>query len=218
VSEARRRQDGTWEALFTPPASVPYATVLISATSADDSFPEATTELELIPRTVRYAPGLTGGYLIGRRGFGSPWVGAEVDMRLPWGGERLFGRLGIGLYGEQASLQDLTDVVVLDLDVIPITLGMLSREVRGRYSGWVGAHVIVAPFLLQTRFGDSVGTGGPGIAGPGIGLFSGVGVRMRAGEPQLQLAYHFLTMEGADTGWDGPIGGLALTAGYKLLY
>ncbi len=218
ITAARQRADGAYEAFYTPPVR-PLADA-VRLTAQGEGFSDTTTELAVIPRDVRLAPGIAGGVLLGRRGLRSSVVGLETDIRLPLAERDLHGRVSIALYGETATATD--DVVdrdvTFDIELLPIGAGVVARQERRSFTGWVGATVVVAPYRIQAVFGQSDPTGGWGVVAPGFSALTGAGWRTRSGELQLQVAYLFLAMDEAWGGWQGPIGGAMITGGYKLLY
>ena len=78
--------------------------------------------------------------------------------------------------------------------------------------------MVVCPYQLDVRFGETDVLKGPGITPPGFSAFAGTALRLRGGEIQLQARYLFLTPGNADTGGRGPLGGVIATLGYKLIY
>jgi hypothetical protein len=219
VTRPRRRTDGTYEALWAPPPGMSYGRVRIAAESGDGSFAATSTDLDVVPREARRAPGFAMGWLAGPRGVSSPFLRVSGDLRLPVGGGRVYGRAWVGLYGEQAATTDVTGLdVAVDLALVPIGIGAATRQERGRLAGWFGASFVLAPYRLEAQVGDAVPARGLGWANPGFELGTGGGWRLRGGELTVDLGYLFLSTTPDGIGWRGPVGGFVSTLGYRLLF
>ena len=220
VTRARRRPDGAYEATWAPPPGMPYGDVRITVTSARGAFSATTTELEVVPQVVRRAPGVQVGWLAGQAGLSSPYVGIVGDLQVPRLGARVYLRASVGLYGERIETIDEVSgaALSLDIDVLPVGLGLLARQDRGRLSGWLGGEGLAVPYQLEARYGDAVASEGVAIAPPGVRAFTGGGWRLRGSELTAELAYTFVTMNAAEVGWQGAVGGLQATAGYRVLF
>jgi hypothetical protein len=219
VTRPRRRADGTYEATWAPPPGMNYGRVQIAAESGDGSFAATSTDLDVVPREARRAPGFAVGWLAGPRGVSSPFLRVSGDMRLPVGGGRVYGRGWVGLYGEQAATRDITGLdVTVDLRLVPMGLGAATRQERGRLAGWFGASFVLAPYRLQAQVGDTVPTRGISWANPGFELATGGGWRLRGGELTVDVGYLFLSTSAEGIGWQGPVGGGIAAVGYRLLF
>ena len=165
VTRPRRRPDGTYEALWAPPPGMRYGRVRITAESGDGAFATTSTDLDVVPREARRAPGLGVGWIGGSRGLASPFVRVSGDIRLPVAGEQVFGRAWVGTYGTTATSEDITGLAfAVDLDLVPVGLGLSTRQERGRLAGWAGASAGHAPYRIETRIQDSVAARGLGWA------------------------------------------------------
>lgn len=220
VTRPRRRGDGSYEATWAPPPTMPFGDVRITATSATGAFADTSTDLEVVPRVVRRAPGVAVGWLFGRAGLSSPYVSATGDLQLGGLGERVYVRAAVGFYGQRIdAVDDVTaQPIALDLDLLPLEVGLLAREQRGRVAGWLGGSGLAVPYFLDARFGGSVATRGLNLAPPGLSAFSGGSWRFRGGELSLEVAYKFVTLSAPDVGWEGNVGGLVVTGGYRVLF
>lgn len=219
VTRPRRRADGTYEALWAPPPGMTYGRIRIAAESGDGSFAATSTDLDVVPREARRAPGFAVGWLAGPRGVSSPFLRVSGDLRLPVAGGRVYGRAWVGLYGEQASTTDVTGLdVAVDLALVPIGIGAATRQERGRLAGWIGASFVLAPYRLEAQVGDAVPARGLGWANPGFEIGTGGGWRLRGGELTADVGYLFLSTTPDGIGWRGPVGGFMSTLGYRLLF
>ena len=219
VTRPRRRPDGTYEALWAPPPGMRYGRVRITAESGDGAFATTSTDLDVVPREARRAPGLGVGWIGGSRGLASPFVRVSGDIRLPVAGEQVFGRAWVGTYGTTATSEDITGLAfAVDLDLVPVGLGLSTRQERGRLAGWAGASLVIAPYRIETRIQDSVAARGLGWAKPGFEFATGGAWRLRGGELTLDAGLLLLSVDSNGTGWRGPVGGAIGTVGYRLLF
>lgn len=218
VGRVQPSDDGGYQAEFIPPGRMHYGEVELTV-SGDGEW-RGSTRVVVLPKQLRYAMGLSAGYLYGARSISSPWVEAELNARIPRMPNPLVARLSVGGYLAEADVEDdgTGQPVQLDLGLLPISLGVLGRTEQGRLSGWIGASLVVAPYRLVAVYGDDVGLRGIGLAPPGGELVGGAGWRLGSGELQLQAAYLLLSLPPADVGWSGPVGGIRGALGWKFLY
>ena len=219
VGRARLTEDGTFVADYTPPPRMPYGDVELSVAGPNDEW-SAHTQVQILPRTVRRAPGLAAGWLVGPKGIHSPWGDLELDTRLPLVPRGVLGRVQAGLYGARSTvIDDLTgEQVVVKMVVVPVELGLLGRLERGRWAGWLGGGGVLAPYNLVAIYGTTVATRGWGLARPGGEAVVGGGFRIGGSELQLQAAWLAVSLPPSDVGFSGAVGGARLGVGWKLLY
>jgi len=101
------------------------------------------------------------------------------------------------------------------LDMVPLGLGLINRLDGGRVRSWVGVTGLVVPYRVEARFGAAGSAKGWGLAGPGLGAHTGIGLPLRGGEVGLQLSYIQVGMNAQDIGWSGTIGGVEVGATYR---
>lgn len=222
LSAPRPREDGSFEATYTPPPGMPYGTVNVTATGAVGSSAEfrGTTTLEIAPREVKRATGVEVGGILGGGPALSPWLSLEFDQRLPLTKLPLFLRVGLGTYGRRVTGSDDLTGSDLDMDLrfFPATLGVHARSDGRRLATWLGMAAVVAPYQLDVRLDQQLIIQGPGFAQPGFAVYGGVSRRLRVGEVQLNARYMALSTGVTDAGWQGNVGGVIATLGYRLLY
>ncbi|MEC8423025.1 MAG: hypothetical protein VX000_04560, partial [Myxococcota bacterium] len=219
VTRPRRRADGTYEALWAPPPGMAYGRVRISAESEDGSFAATSTDLDVVPREARRAPGFAIGWLAGPRGVSSPFLRVSGDLLLPVARGRIYGRAWLGLYGERATATDVTGLdVTVDLTMVPVGIGAATRQERGRLAGWLGASFVLAPYRIEAQVDETVAARGIALANPGLEIGTGGGLRLRGGELTTDVGYLFLATSPDGIGWRGPVGGFMATLGYRLLF
>lgn len=222
LSAPKPRPDGSFEAVFTPPANLPFGVVSVTASGAVGTPAEfrGSTTLEIVPREVTRAPGLELGVLAGAGGQLSSWLSLEFDQRLSGARWPLFARFALGTYAEHAVATDAITGADLDLDLrlFPLSLSLLTRTDGRRGAAWVGAGPVIAPYQLEMRLDDALIVQGPGFAQPGFSIVAGRSWRMRAGEIQTNVRFLALFTGETDVGWQGSVGGVVGTVGYRLLY
>jgi hypothetical protein len=217
VGTVHARGDGSYEAFYTPPAGMPESGARITASSPDGRF-SASTDLQIVPRRFRSATGLHMGGLVGPQGISSPYGGLEHDLRLPIA--PFVMRASIGYYQLKAeSFDSIAGVPVrMNLRVLPIGLGLLARRDDAIVPTWIGGELVLAPHRIEAWLGDQRVAAGVDVAPPGLRVLSGLGWRLRSGEVQAQVGYLFVYGTRTGIGWNGPIGGVVGTLGYKVLY
>lgn len=226
ISGPELRSDGSFEAVWSAPDATTYGEVRITASRGAGTSDAATadfaasTTLELQPRRTRGAVGVAGGYLLGTSGLASPWVELDLDVRIPRVSLPLFARLSLGTYGVTMREQDAVVGEPIDLSVrlAPVSLGALLRGERGRLAGHTGAGMVMAPYHFTASFADERVIQDFGLPSPGLEIMAGTGARMRTGEITLEARYLLLSLEANGVGWQGSMGGLVGTVGYRLLY
>lgn len=217
VGRLRPTEDGGLEALLQLPARLPYGELDVALRGADGKLLASDT-LTVTPRELRWGLGLAGGGLFGGSGIRSPWIGAELDGRIPAMPSWLVARLSVGSYATRAEATDPStgQQVRVDTTLIPVSISALPRAQRGRTAFYGGIGLSLTPYQQRTRFGGEIAAAGPGFtAGPEV--TAGVGFRLRNSELQLQGSYLYLDMAGGDVRWDGLIGGFRPTLAWKLL-
>ena len=81
VTEPEPKPDGTYEATFAPPPGFTQGTIRITVTGKSSAI-ETSTEIEVAPREVSFAPGVHAGYLISPPNLYAPFVGLQSDNKL----------------------------------------------------------------------------------------------------------------------------------------
>jgi hypothetical protein len=217
VGVVQARNDGSFEAFFTPPPNLPATVSRITASSPDGRY-SASTDLQIVPRRYRQALGVHVGGLMGRQRTNSPYAAIAYDLRLPL--EPFIMRVSAGYYQMEAESFDelAAQSMRMQMRMLPLSLGLLARREAPVFPSWVGAELAVAPHRMETWLGDKRVTGGLDITPPGFRVLTGLGWRTRVGELQTELGYLFLYGTRTGIGWNGPIGGVVGTLGYKVLY
>ncbi len=222
LSAPRAMPDGSFQAVFTPPPGMQYGRVNLTASGAQGTPAEfrGTTTLEVVPREVNRAPGLELGALVGGGGAVTPWLALAYNQRITRLKLPVYGRFSLGTYGQHALDADEVTGAALDMDLrlFPLSAGLLTRAEGRRRASWVGLAAVVAPYQLEVRLDDRLIVQGPGISQPGFSLFAGAAWRVRGGELESNLQFLSLFPGDTDVGWQGSVGGVVATLGYKLIY
>jgi hypothetical protein len=110
------------------------------------------------------------------------------------------------------------DAVRASIDVVPLGVGVYSRQPWARLTTWFGGGPVLVPYRSEVTIGSQDSSRGPGLSGPGWSASAGVGWRVRRSEIDLELTFLGLSISGEGSGWSGRVGGFAPTLGYRLLY
>ncbi len=215
-----RIRGGVYESTWAPRPGMAHGTVEITATSRSGLFVDTATELEVSPQPVRTGLSMEGGWIWGPDEISNLWIGGALDRKAP-GTERLiYGRLDIGAYQVTSSSVDVHtgNEVRVELDLLPIGLGSLIRQERGRFSTWLGGSIRLVPYRLRLDFGDQSTLDHRALAPPGASLYAGTGYRLLSSELYLQLSYELVSLPGKEVGFSGPVGGSSVRSGYRVLF
>jgi hypothetical protein len=217
VGPLKRRPDGSYTARYTPDQASELGRVQLTARSPQGRFATTSTELELVPAGTRLWPGAAVGWLGGLNGASSPYVSLVLGLPLTKLDERIHLRGSVGTYRLQAAVpaEGPEDGVDLQLVAVPIGLGSDLRVDRSRFSTWTGASIVLAPMRLEVRYGDEDTVSGAQLAPPGAELRIGAGWGLRSGELAAELGWLFLASGAVDQGWQGSLGGVLATVGYR---
>lgn len=212
----RLREDGGFDVEYTPPPDGVARTVSIVARASAGSA-EAVTRLRLEPRPVVAAIGLSAGTISNLGGITSALFSVDGDVRLPALNGQLVVRLGVGGYTTARESEIDLGIERKRLTLVPVTAAGLVRQDRGRWAGWVGGGVVVAPYAASRTFGDAPAARAAGVLPPGFTGVVGGGRRIGGGELAIELRGTFLSSPGGGTGYTGQVGGLAGVLGYRLV-
>jgi hypothetical protein len=215
-----RYRGGAYEATWAPRPGMARGTVQITATSGDELFVDTTTELEVSPRPMNTGIGMEGGWIWGADGISSPWLAVHMDRRAAGVERPIFGRFELGAYQlDSIGIDEEADqIITVELDTLPIGMGLLYRQEQGRVSTWLGGSLRVLPYRIQVYFADQQPISQRGVAPPGGSLYAGAGWRLLSSELYAQLSYELLSMPGPEVGFTGSIGGVSIRTGYKILF
>ncbi len=217
VDAPRVRPDGTVVATYRPEPRADLGRVVITARSPEGRFATTSTELELVPAGSRWWPGVQLGWLAGLGGISSPYAALALGRPLDRLDDRLHLRGAVGAYRLSATVEETSgqESVDLQLIAIPVSLGADLRADRSRTATWAGASLVLAPTRLQVTYGALDTVQGVQLAPPGAELRIGGALGLRTGELTAELSWLFLTAGAADLGWQGPVGGVIASLGYR---
>ena len=219
VGATRVREDGSLVATFAPPAGYAAGEVVLTAAGDRGGF-SASTTLELRPRPLERSLTFSGGYLGGLAEISAPFLALDYDRRLPLLGGALLARVTLGGWRDLAVVEDPDrgEDIELTLDTAMIAAAAIYRWEQGAWSAWGGLGALLAPYRLESRFAGSNPLRAAGLHPPGATSTVGVGRRIAGGELTFDLRGVGVQAQADTLGYDGQIGGLALSLGYRLIY
>lgn len=217
LSAPTTRSDGSVVATYQPPTDMPIGTVRITATSAATA---VSMDLELVPRPVRGALTVGGGWITNFGAVSAPELRLCGALRAPIRSLPLFARLGVSTYAIDVEVDDplTTETINVHSQFIPIEAGLGVVQRNGRQAFEAGLAGVIAPYLLDTQYGDQPGLSGLALTSPGLQFHSGLGLRVGQAELVLEARYLLVTATTGAVSFRSTIGGLSTTLGYRLLY
>ena len=221
VVQGGARPDGSIEAIYTPAPGALAGSVTITAATSSSTID---TELELVPRPVVGSLGLDVGWLSNFGSISSPALSVTLENRLPLLPETvsnlLRGRLSVSTYAMESELVDPVSLVKVEVSsrFVPLTLGVVAESRTGNRTVEVGVSGVLAPFGLSADFDGSNGIVGTGVAPPGLQLHAGAAIRRGISEFYAEGRYLFLNAPNGVISFEGSVGGVSLSAGYRVLY
>ena len=215
-----RLRGGEYESTWAPRPGMARGTVQITATSGTGLFVDTATELEVIPRPIHWAASLEGGWLWGADSISSPWLGLSLDRKLEVAERSLYARFELGHYRIITEGQDTQtgSNVRMEWSLMPVGVGVLARQERGRLGTWIGGSMKMVPYRMGLSFGDESAIPGGRYIAPGGCLFMGAGLRFLSTELYSQVTYELVSLTGDEVGVSGPGGGASIRAGYRFLF
>jgi len=217
VSAPTRHADGSLRATYMPPPGLVDQTVRITATTAAGT---VATDLALEPRPVNGAVGVSGGWISNFGVVSSPVLSASVVQRIPKFPSIVGARLGVSAYTLDTSVDDLLagETIAVRATLVPVDIGIQVLERWGRRSLHAGIAAVVTPYRMTVDFGTDRGLAGVDFASPGLSVQAGGGYRLGSSELFIEGRYLLYTAGSSQIAFEGSVGGLSLSAGYRLLY
>jgi len=219
VGALRTTADATYEAWYRPPKDLQAGTVQLSAHSQEGAV-VGSTKLELVPRPLRMAAGLGLGGMTNFGSINSPIISLAFEGRvfdeLDW----VLLRGSIGFFTDRKSFVDdgTGETITVRSSFFPMALSGSVRHERGLNAFFIGAGLVGLVYQGELRFGDQPSSGGAGIGGPGMSLHTGYARRIGMGELTVEGRYLLVGTKQGGFGYDGPIGGVAVLPGYRVLF
>lgn len=213
--------DGTVEAWYTPPQGALAGVVTITAATASST---VDTELELVPRPVNGSFGLDIGWVSNLGSISSPAFSVTLENALPFlpdpVSHLLRGRLSVGTHAITTTLVDPGSGLEADVSArfVPVSLGMVAESRVGKRTLEVGLSGVLAPYGLSTAFDGRTALVGSGLASPGLQLHAGGAYRAGISEIYGEARYLFLNSSAGRVSFEGSVGGVSVSAGYRVLY
>ena len=213
--------DGTVEAWYTPPQGALAGVVTITAATTSST---VDTELELVPRPVTGSFGLDVGWVSNLGSISSPTFAVTMENALPFlpdpVSQLLRARLSVGTHALSTQLVDPVSGLEADVSArfVPVSLGMVAESRVGKRTLEVGLSGVLAPYGLSTAFDSRTALVGSGLASPGLQLHAGAAYRAGISEIYGEARYLFLNSPAGRVSFEGSVGGVSLSAGYRVLY
>lgn len=219
LGEVRLNEEGSFEAELTPPARLAYGPIDVEVEAAEGGW-SASTRVEVLPRPLRLALGPIGGIVFGTRQGVAGFGGVELEFAPGFAPRGTLVRMAVGGWSRATELEDprTAERVRVQTSWLPLGLGLLFRQERGRLGWFGGLQGHLVPYAQRTVFGDRSESPAFGFAGPGVEPLVGLGGRLANTELQVQLGYLWLTMPSADVSYDGTVGGLRPSLGWKFVF
>jgi hypothetical protein len=219
VTDPKARPDGTYEATFAPPSGFSQGTIRITVTGSSSAI-KTSTEIEVAPREVSFAPGVHVGYLLSPPNLYAPFVGLQFDNRL--GRQSSFPFFLRGTLGVMLASTDVQDASAEHLTAQFGQLGvslLYRRDSVRRAAWWVGGGPAIVGYRATATYVNDEHVSGLGVTFPGISFDLGYGWRVGGGgEIELDANYVFLpSVQDIGVGWRS-LSGVVTTVGYKVLY
>jgi hypothetical protein len=219
VSPARQLSDGSLEAIYVPPPGYSYGSVVVTAAGEGGAF-TATTALELRPFPLRRGVAVSAGYITNIGEISAPWFGLDLDWTIPGLPEGFVARASVSAWSDRGSVYDAAVGETSDFRLANLSFSpaLAWRRELGLWAVWGGGGLAVTPYRLEWRFGSDDPFSGVGLHRPGGAAFVGLARRVAGGELEGEL--RGISQQGMleAVGYDGQIGGVALSVGYRVLY
>lgn len=216
LGQFKLRSDGRFYAEYEPGD---IETARVVTVTAETETIHSSAKLELEPRQVRLALGAYGGALSNFGAVTAPIVGVDLDFRVRTElfGEHILVRVGGARYAFSGPLRVAGQKWQVSNAIYPLTLGALYRVDRGASGAWFGGGAVVGLHAQDSETSDGLAYSGLLVTG-GPTVMGGVGQRLLGGEIFLSVRSTWLRGVGDVGGFDGNIGGLAVGAGYRVLF
>jgi hypothetical protein len=220
VGPLRATSDATYEAWYRPPPELRSGTVQISAIGQQGAA-VGSTRIELSPRPLSWAVDLSGGVLSNFGAINSPLASVAVEGRPFAKTGWVLVHTGLSFYADRKSILDEAtgETIQVSTRFFPLVVGGSVRLERGLDALSFGGGMVALLHDSDLRFADQTSTGSAGISGPGAQLHVAYGRRIGAiGELAVGARYLLVTTRAGPLSYGGPVGGLAITGGYRVLF
>ncbi len=217
VSPAEPQADGSLKARYTPPAGLVDRTVRITATTSAGT---VATDLQLAPRPVTGGVGLSAGWISNFGVVSAPTLSVGAFRHVPKLPRIVGARVGVSAFALATVVDDADadETIAVRATFVPFDVGVQVLERWGRRSLHAGIAAVITPYTLAIDYGELRGTPTLGLASPGLSVYAGGGYRLGSSELFVEGRYLLFTAGSSQLAFEGSVGGLSLTAGYRLLY
>ncbi len=216
VGPLRPRPDGSYLAEYEPGHIDTPRDVTLTAEAENL---HSTAKLSLQPQPVRVSLNAYGGLLTNFGAVSAPVFGVDLDFRVqnPLLGERLMIRIGAARYAFERKYRVKGELLKVDTSVHPFTAAALYRIDRGSNAVWFGGGAVLGLQRLKGKNGGEIIYNQTDLS-LGPTLMGGVGQRLLGGEVFLTARATWLPGVGDSIAFDGNVGGLAVGAGYRVVF
>ncbi len=217
IGPAIPQEDGSFQARYVPPAGVVAKTVRITATTSAGT---VSTDVEIMPRPINGGVSIAAGWIDNFGSISAPTLSVAWGHRLPFLPRLLSTRIGATAYGFRSSFVDpaTDETITVAATLLPIDIGLQAVERWGPRSLSAGISVVLAPYSLTGDFGDTRGASGVSVASPGLAVHGGAGYRLGGSELFIEAGFLIFAATGGAIAFEGSVGGVSVTGGYRLLY
>jgi len=212
IDPSEPQPDGSRVGTYRPPPVLFDRSVRITATTSAGT---VATDLELAARPLQGSVGLSAGWIGNFGVVSAPMFSLALTQRIPFLPRVLSARVGVSAYSFETLVEDDVDVRAT---MVPFDIGLSATERWGRRSLSAGLAAVVAPYALTIDYGDDRGVSGVGLASPGLAVSGGGGYRLGNSELYAEGRFLLYTASARPISFEGSLGGLSLTAGYRVLY
>ncbi len=219
VSALEVLPDGSLEATYSPPTGLSRGPVELVAQGPGGAF-AAATSLTLQPRPMDRSLSAVSGVLAGPGPRVSPFVGVDFETRFPFVARGLLIRASAAGWVARTTVEDSDREadVELHMELVSLSVAVFGRWERDLWTLWAGGGAQVVPYHVEIRYAEVAPVAGFGLHQPGLVAFVGGGRRFRAGEVFAELRGLGVSAYTEDFGYEGQLGGVALLAGYRLIF
>ncbi len=219
IGALRVTADGTYEAWYRPPKDMRAGVVQVSAHSQEGAV-VGSTKLELLPSPLAKAAGLSIGGLSNFGSINSALVDLSFEGRLFEDMDWVLLRGSVSYFANRRVLEDheTGETINVQNSFFPLAISGSVRHERGLNAFTIGAGLVVLIYQGELRFGDHPVSSGVGLGGPGMVLHTGFAHRLGVGELTVEARYLLVAAPQGGFGYDGPVGGVAVLPGYRVLF
>jgi hypothetical protein len=215
--DAATRDGDAWVTTWTPGPDTLAGPVSVTATAAGA---EVTTRWFVTPRPVKGALTASLGWAPRvLRGVQAPYVGATLTARVDALPPMVSVRAGASLLTATAEVRDPSDPVATGVEAwfVPLEAGVVVGRREGRRSIEASLSGVLTPYRVAVRRGGTT-LSGVTLAQPGVAFGVANGWRRGPSEVFVEGRYMLFTASSSVVSFEGALGGVLLSTGYRFLW